>query len=224
MDFTRAIELNPKDDAPYYNRAQAKRLKKDAAGAFRLHPAVELGSTNPAACDNRGSARAEIMTGMAQLLGILPAQLNSNPITPALTTIALSRSRKREMRSVPRPTSDPGNSIQNWLTTGRPRIQKAILLLELRQSVFWMASSSSTCPLISLATLTKNPKTVTILRPWSVGNGVRGTGSRRQARRLSQDARNFQNTRKASDGYQEGFHLQWLKKGVGGNREWPEMG
>ena len=58
--FTRAIELNPKDDAPYYNRAQAKRLKKDAAGAIADYTrAIELGSTNPAAYNNRGNARAE---------------------------------------------------------------------------------------------------------------------------------------------------------------------
>jgi tetratricopeptide (TPR) repeat protein len=59
-DFTRAIELNPKDDAPYYNRAQAKRLKKDAAGAIADYTrAIELGSKNPAAYNNRGNARAE---------------------------------------------------------------------------------------------------------------------------------------------------------------------
>ncbi len=59
-DFTRAIELNPKDDAPYYNRAQAKRLKKDATGAIADYTrAIELGSTNPAAYNNRGNARAE---------------------------------------------------------------------------------------------------------------------------------------------------------------------
>jgi tetratricopeptide (TPR) repeat protein len=59
-DFTRAMELNPKDDAPYYNRAQAKRLKKDAAGAITDYTrAIELGSTNPAAYNNRGNARAE---------------------------------------------------------------------------------------------------------------------------------------------------------------------
>jgi tetratricopeptide (TPR) repeat protein len=59
-DFTRAIELNPKDDAPYYNRAQAKRLKKDAAGAVADYTrAIELGSTNPAAYNNRGNAKAE---------------------------------------------------------------------------------------------------------------------------------------------------------------------
>ena len=59
-DFTRAIELNPKDDAPYYNRAQAKWLKKDAAGAIADYTrAIELGSTNPAAYNNRGNARAE---------------------------------------------------------------------------------------------------------------------------------------------------------------------
>ena len=59
-DFTRAIQLNPKDDAPYYNRAQAKRLKKDAAGAVADYTqAIELGSTNPAAYNNRGNARAE---------------------------------------------------------------------------------------------------------------------------------------------------------------------
>ena len=59
-DFDRAIELNPKDDAPYYNRAQAKRLKKDAAGAIADYTrAVELGSQNPAAYNNRGNARAE---------------------------------------------------------------------------------------------------------------------------------------------------------------------
>jgi len=59
-DFDRAIELNPKDDAPYYNRAQAKRLKKDTAGAIADYTrAIELGSTNPAAYNNRGNARAE---------------------------------------------------------------------------------------------------------------------------------------------------------------------
>jgi tetratricopeptide (TPR) repeat protein len=59
-DFTRAIELNPKDDAPYYNRAQAKWLKKDPAGAVADYTrAIELGSTNPAAYNNRGNARAE---------------------------------------------------------------------------------------------------------------------------------------------------------------------
>ena len=59
-DFTRAVELNPKDDAPYYNRAQAKRLKKDAAGAIADYTrAIDLGSTNPAAYNNRGNARAE---------------------------------------------------------------------------------------------------------------------------------------------------------------------
>jgi tetratricopeptide (TPR) repeat protein len=59
-DFNRAIELNPKDDAPYYNRAQARRLKKDAAGAIADYTrAIDLGSTNPAAYNNRGNARAE---------------------------------------------------------------------------------------------------------------------------------------------------------------------
>jgi len=59
-DFDRAIELNPKDDAPYYNRAQAKRLKKDAAGTIADYTrAIELGSQNPAAYNNRGNARAE---------------------------------------------------------------------------------------------------------------------------------------------------------------------
>jgi tetratricopeptide (TPR) repeat protein len=33
-DFDHAIELNPKDDAAYYNRAQGKWLKKDAGGAI----------------------------------------------------------------------------------------------------------------------------------------------------------------------------------------------
>jgi len=59
-DFDRAIKLNPKDDAPYYNRAQAKRLKNDTAGAIADYTrAIELGSTNPAAYNNRGNARAE---------------------------------------------------------------------------------------------------------------------------------------------------------------------
>ncbi len=59
-DFNRAIKLNPKDDAPYYNRAQAKRLKNDTAGAIADYTkAIELGSTNPAAYNNRGNARAE---------------------------------------------------------------------------------------------------------------------------------------------------------------------
>ena len=59
-DFTRASALDPKDDAPYYNRAQAKWLKKDAVGAIADYTrAIELGSTNPAAYNNRGNARAE---------------------------------------------------------------------------------------------------------------------------------------------------------------------
>jgi len=59
-EFTRATELDPKDDAPYYNRAQAKRLKKDTAGAIADYTkAIELGSQNPAAYNNRGNARAE---------------------------------------------------------------------------------------------------------------------------------------------------------------------
>jgi tetratricopeptide (TPR) repeat protein len=59
-DFNRAIELNPKDDAPYYNRAQVKRLKKDAAGAIADYTrAIDLGSTNPAAYNNRGNAKSE---------------------------------------------------------------------------------------------------------------------------------------------------------------------
>ncbi len=59
-DFNRAIELNPKDDAPYYNRAQARWLKKDTPGAIAdFTRAIELGSKNPAAYNNRGNARAE---------------------------------------------------------------------------------------------------------------------------------------------------------------------
>src|SRR5947208_2821454 len=59
-DFNRAIDLNPKDDAPYYNRAQARRMKNDTAGAIADYTrAIELGSTNPAAYNNRGNARAE---------------------------------------------------------------------------------------------------------------------------------------------------------------------
>ena len=59
-DFNRAIELNPNDDAPYYNRAQARQLKKDAAGAIADYTrAIELGSKNPAAYNNRGNARSE---------------------------------------------------------------------------------------------------------------------------------------------------------------------
>jgi tetratricopeptide (TPR) repeat protein len=59
-DFDRAIKRDPKDDAPYYNRAQAKRLKKDVAGAIADYTrAIELGSQNPAAYNNRGNARAE---------------------------------------------------------------------------------------------------------------------------------------------------------------------
>jgi len=59
-DFNHAAELNPKDDAPYYNRAQARMLKNDTAGAIADYTkAIELGSTNPAAYNNRGNARAE---------------------------------------------------------------------------------------------------------------------------------------------------------------------
>src|SRR5437867_6204353 len=59
-DFDRAIELNPKDDAPYYNRAQAKRLKKATAGAIADYTrAIELGPTNTAAYNYRGNPRSE---------------------------------------------------------------------------------------------------------------------------------------------------------------------
>lgn len=59
-DFNRAAELNPKDDAPYYNRAQARRLKNNTAGAIADYTkAIELGSTNPAAYNNRANARVE---------------------------------------------------------------------------------------------------------------------------------------------------------------------
>ena len=59
-NFDRAIELDPKDDAPYFNRAQAKWQKKDTAGAIADYTrAIELGSTNPAAYNNRGNARSE---------------------------------------------------------------------------------------------------------------------------------------------------------------------
>jgi tetratricopeptide (TPR) repeat protein len=59
-DFDRAAELDPKNDAPYYNRAQARRLKNDTAGAIADYTkAIELGSTNPAAYNNRGNARVE---------------------------------------------------------------------------------------------------------------------------------------------------------------------
>src|SRR6266581_1512490 len=59
-DFDRAVKANPKDDAPYYNRAQARRLKKDIAGAIADYTkAIDLGSQNPAAYNNRGNARAE---------------------------------------------------------------------------------------------------------------------------------------------------------------------
>ena len=141
---------------------------------------------------------------MAQLL-IIPTQSNSNPITHALTTIALSRSRKREMRSVLRPTSRlPGNSIRNWPATSRPRIQKAILLRELRQSVSWMASSSSTCPLISRVILT----TQRTQKHWPnsqarMERGERSCAARTGSRPTSWTAISkcaWQNTRKASNG------------------------
>ena len=90
-DFDRAAELDPKNDAPYYNRAQAKRLKNDTADAIADYTkAIELGSTNPAAYNNRGNARsAKLRTVMAQLL-TTPAPSNSNPITRAPTTIVRS--------------------------------------------------------------------------------------------------------------------------------------
>ena len=59
-DFDRAIEIDPKDDAPYFNRAQAKWQKKDTAGAIADYTrAIELGSQNPAAYNNRGNARSD---------------------------------------------------------------------------------------------------------------------------------------------------------------------
>jgi tetratricopeptide (TPR) repeat protein len=59
-DFDRAAKADPQNDAPYYNRAQAKWLKKDTAGAVADYTrAIDLGSTNPAAYNNRGNARVE---------------------------------------------------------------------------------------------------------------------------------------------------------------------
>jgi tetratricopeptide (TPR) repeat protein len=59
-DFDSAAKADPKNDAPFYNRAQAKRLKKDTAGAIADYTrAIDLGSTNPAAYNNRGNARVE---------------------------------------------------------------------------------------------------------------------------------------------------------------------
>jgi tetratricopeptide (TPR) repeat protein len=59
-EFDRAAKADPQNDAPFYNRAQAKWLKKDSAGAIADYTrAIELGSTNPAAYNNRGNARAE---------------------------------------------------------------------------------------------------------------------------------------------------------------------
>src|SRR6266511_3282184 len=57
-DFDRAIKLNPKDDAPYYNRAQARRLKKDAAGAIADYTrAIELKPDYARAYYNRAMAK-----------------------------------------------------------------------------------------------------------------------------------------------------------------------
>jgi tetratricopeptide (TPR) repeat protein len=57
-DFNRAIELDPKDDAPYYNRAQAKRLKKDTAGAIADYTrAIELRPDYARAYYNRAVAK-----------------------------------------------------------------------------------------------------------------------------------------------------------------------
>ena len=95
-DFDRAAELDPKNDAPYYNRAQARRLKNDTAGAIADYTkAIELGSTNPAAYNNRGNARAENKDRDGALL-IIRAPSNSNPITRAPTTIV--RPLKKEKR------------------------------------------------------------------------------------------------------------------------------
>src|SRR6266498_1237117 len=59
-DFTRAIELNPKDDAPYYNRAQAKRLKNDTAGAIADYTrAIELKPDYARAYYNRAMVKKE---------------------------------------------------------------------------------------------------------------------------------------------------------------------
>ena len=226
-DFDRAIELNPKNDAPFYNRAQAKRLKKDAAGAIADYTrAIELGSQNQPLTTTAATPERRITTGMAQLL-IIRTRSNSNPITRAPTTIALLRSRRREMRPVLRPTSRlPGNSIRNWPATSWPRIQKAILLRELRQSVSWMASSSSTCPLIfRVIPTTQRTKNIgQILRPgWSVGNGLarHARARARQAGRLSQNARG--RVRQRIQMVTEGFPSAMAKER---HREdqWPQMG
>ena len=88
-DFDRAIELNPKDDAPYYNRAQAKRLKKDAAGAIADYTrAIEQALKTRPLTTTAATLERRITTGMAQLL-IIRTQSNSNPMTRAPTTIAL---------------------------------------------------------------------------------------------------------------------------------------
>src|SRR6266545_3733493 len=57
-DFDRAIKLNPKDVAPYYNRAQARRLKKDADGAIADYTrAIELKPDYARAYYNRAMSK-----------------------------------------------------------------------------------------------------------------------------------------------------------------------
>src|SRR5436309_2081100 len=58
-DFNRAIELDPKNAAAYYNRASAKMLKKDADGAIADYTRViELDPKNVGAYNNRGILKA----------------------------------------------------------------------------------------------------------------------------------------------------------------------
>src|SRR5206468_1813713 len=58
-DFNRAIELDPKNAAAYYNRASAKMLKKDAAGAIAdYRRVIELDPKNVGAYNNRGILKA----------------------------------------------------------------------------------------------------------------------------------------------------------------------
>src|SRR6266545_1828422 len=59
-DFDHAIKLNPKDDAPYYNRAQAKHLKNDTAGAIADYTrAIELKPNYARAYYNQAMVKKE---------------------------------------------------------------------------------------------------------------------------------------------------------------------
>lgn len=79
-DFTKAIEINPKDETSYYLRGQSKMDFKDYIGAISdFSKAIEIDPMNSSAYLMRGMARGEIRDsrGAEDMVKVL--MLNKKP-------------------------------------------------------------------------------------------------------------------------------------------------